>query len=43
MKRFPSIKGSHGILSFNDGIIRKSYNNMIQSRNIQEKNNDKVL
>lgn len=43
MKRFPSIKGAHGILSCNDGIIRKSYNNMIQSKNIQEKNNDKVL
>lgn len=43
MKRFPSIKVAHGILSCNDGIIRKSYNNMIQSKNIQEKNNDKVL
>ena len=43
MKRFPSIKGAHGILSCNEGIIRNSYNNMIQSRNVQVKNNDKVL
>lgn len=43
MKRFPSIKGARGILSCNEAIIRNSYNNMIQSRNVQSKNNDKVL
>ncbi|MBR3720781.1 MAG: hypothetical protein IKN09_03475 [Clostridia bacterium] len=43
MKRFPSIKGARGILSCNEGIIRNSYYNMIQSRNLQSKNIDKVL
>lgn len=43
MKRFPSIKGARGILSYNEAIIRNSYNNMIQRRNVQSKNNDKVL
>ena len=43
MKKFPNIKGAHGILSCNEGIIRNSYNNMIQNRTIQLKNNDRVL
>ena len=43
MKKYPSIKGAHGILNCNEGIIRNSYNNMIRNRTIQSKSNDKVL
>lgn len=43
MKKFPNIKGTHGILSCNEGIIRNLYNNMYQNKRIQSKNNDRVL